>query len=88
MCLSGHRKYSLGSKSPEVRERADEIMRRAIEFSADVGIRIVQVSGYDVFYEESDDDTVARFLDGLHQAAELGQPGWCDARAGKRGHTL
>ena len=61
MCLSGHRKYSLGSKSPEVHERADEIMRRAIEFSVDVGIRIVQVSGYDVFYEESDDDTVARF---------------------------
>ncbi len=71
MCLSGHRKYPLGSRSPEVRAQANDIMRRAIEFSADIGIRIVQVAGYDVFYEESDDDTVAHFLEGLHQAAEL-----------------
>lgn len=71
MCLSGHRKYPLGSRSPEVRAQASDIMRRAIEFSADIGVRIVQVAGYDVFYEESDDDTVAHFLDGLHQAAEL-----------------
>jgi len=70
MCLSGHRKYPLGSKSPQVRARADAIMRQAIEFSADVGVRIVQVAGYDVFYEESDAASVARFLDGLHRAAE------------------
>ena len=58
MCLSGHRKYPLGSRSPQVRERAETIMREAIEFAADVGVRIVQVAGYDVFYEESDDCTV------------------------------
>lgn len=70
MCLSGHRKYPLGSKSPEVRKRAEAIMRQAIEFAVDVGIRIVQVAGYDVFYEESDDSTAARFVDGLCRAAE------------------
>ena len=70
MCLSGHRKYPLGSRSPEVRMRAETIMRQAIEFSVDVGIRIVQVAGYDVFYEESDDSTAARFVDGLCRAAE------------------
>lgn len=76
MCLSGHRKYPLGSRSLEVRQQAETLMRRAIEFSVDVGIRIVQVAGYDVFYEESDDDTAARFLDGLCQAADwAGQAG-------------
>ncbi len=76
MCLSGHRKYPLGSRSPQVRERAETIMRQAIEFAADVGVRIVQVAGYDVFYEESDDCTVAQFVDGLCRAAELaGQAG-------------
>jgi predicted hexulose-6-phosphate isomerase len=71
MCLSGHRKYPLGSGSPQVHARADTIMRQAIEFSADVGVRIVQVAGYDVFYEKSDDCTVAQFVDGLCRAAEL-----------------
>jgi L-ribulose-5-phosphate 3-epimerase len=76
MCLSGHRKYPLGSRSPQVRARAEAIMRQAIEFSVDVGIRIVQVAGYDVFYEESDDGTAARFVDGLCRAADwAGQAG-------------
>ena len=71
MCLSGHRKYPLGSASPQVRARADELMRQAIDFSAEVGVRIVQVAGYDVFYEESHADSAARFVDGLCRAAEL-----------------
>ena len=48
MCLSGHRKYALGSKDPAIARRANEIMRKAITFSVDAGVRIVQVAGYDV----------------------------------------
>jgi L-ribulose-5-phosphate 3-epimerase len=70
MCLSGHRKYPLGSRSPQVRARAQEIMRRAIALAVDVGVRIVQVAGYDVFYEESDVGTAARYVEGLQRAAE------------------
>jgi L-ribulose-5-phosphate 3-epimerase len=70
MCLSGHRRYALGSRSPQVRARADAIMRQAIEFSVDVGVRVVQVAGYDVFYEESDDSTATRFVEGLCRAAD------------------
>jgi L-ribulose-5-phosphate 3-epimerase len=65
MCLSGHRKYPLGSASPETRRRALEILQRAIEFAADIGLSIVQVMGYDVFYEPAYSGTEARFLDGL-----------------------
>jgi len=77
MCLSAHRQYSLGSRVAATRERGLEIMRRAIDFSVDVGVRIVQVPGYDVFDEQPGDaDTVARFMDGMQQAVEwAGQAG-------------
>lgn len=65
MCLSGHRKYPLGSADPGVRKRALEIFREAIYFAADIGLRIVQVMGYDVFYEPSTTESKKRFLEGL-----------------------
>jgi len=67
MCLSGHRKFPLGSASAELRARGLDILRRAIEFATDIGLRIVQVMGYDVFYEPSDEGTIARFRQGLEQ---------------------
>lgn len=67
MCLSGHRKYPLGSHSPETRRRGGEILRDAIDFAAEVGLRIVQLMAYDVFYETSDADTRAYFLEGVHE---------------------
>jgi len=67
MCLSGHRKYPLGSASAQTRERGLDIFRRAVEFGADIGLRIIQVMGYDVFYEPSDADTEVRFMAGLQQ---------------------
>jgi L-ribulose-5-phosphate 3-epimerase len=65
MCLSGHRKYPLGSHIPELRRQGQDILRKAIDFAGDVGLRVVQVMGYDVFYETSDEETGANFLDGL-----------------------
>src|SRR5512133_1365570 len=67
MCLSGHRKYPLGSHTPELRQQGGHILRKAIEFAGDVGLRVVQVMAYDVFYETSDEDTHARFLEGLER---------------------
>ncbi len=69
MCLSGHRKYPLGSHTPELRQQGQEILRKAIEFAGDIGLRVVQVMGYDVFYEISDDETRANFIDGLRLGA-------------------
>jgi L-ribulose-5-phosphate 3-epimerase len=73
MCLSAHRKHSLGSTSAAVRERGLEIMRRAIAFAAEFGLRVVQVAGYDVFYEESTARTQGLYLEGLHRAAGWAQ---------------
>jgi predicted hexulose-6-phosphate isomerase len=65
MCLSGHRKYPLGSHDPGIRQQGQDILRKAIEFAGDVGLRVVQVMAYDVFYETSDAETSANFVYGL-----------------------
>lgn len=65
MCLSGHRKYPLGSHSPELRRQGLAILQKAIDLAGDIGLRIIQVMGYDVFYETSDEQTAACFMDGL-----------------------
>jgi L-ribulose-5-phosphate 3-epimerase len=65
MCLSGHRKYPLGSHDPGIRKQGQDILRKAITFAGDVGLRVVQVMAYDVFYETSDAETGANFVDGL-----------------------
>ena len=76
MCLSGHRKYPLGSHQPEIRCRGQEILHKAINFAGDIGLRVVQVMGYDVFYEPSDDETRANFIDSLQYGVRwAGQAG-------------
>jgi L-ribulose-5-phosphate 3-epimerase len=71
MCLSGHRKYPLGSQDPKVREMGMDIMKKAIELADDLGIRIIQLAGYDVYYEDSSPDTKEYFLDNLKKATEI-----------------
>jgi L-ribulose-5-phosphate 3-epimerase len=71
MCLSGHRKYPLGSSNPEVCSRGMEIMRKALELSYDLGIRMIQIAGSDVYYEKSTNDTKNRFLDNLQKSVEM-----------------
>jgi L-ribulose-5-phosphate 3-epimerase len=70
MCLSAHRKHALGSQSEPVRQRALAIMRKAIDLAAELGIRIIQVAGYDVHYEESTERTRALYGESIVQAAE------------------
>ncbi len=68
MCLSGHRRYPLGSSDPEVCAKGMEIMDKAIRLADDLGIRIIQLAGYDVYYEESQTETKKRFLAHLKEA--------------------
>ena len=71
MCLSGHRKYPLGSRDPALCARGMEIARTAIEFAYDVGIRIIQLAGYDVYYEPSTADTRQRFEENLARVVDM-----------------
>jgi L-ribulose-5-phosphate 3-epimerase len=73
MCLSGHRKYPIGSNDPDICERGMEIMKKAIQLADDLGIRIIQIAGYDVYYEESSLETKKRFLHNLKIAANMAE---------------
>lgn len=68
MCLSGHRKYPMGSHDSEVRKRSMEIMEQAVKLASDLGIRIIQLAGYDVYYEDSDEVTEKYFAENLEKA--------------------
>lgn len=65
MCLSGHRRFPIGSSDDAVCQRGMEIMEKAIRLADDLGIRIIQLAGYDVYYDESTPETVARFGENL-----------------------
>ena len=75
MCLSAHRKFALGSLSVSLRRQALDIMRKAIDFSAELGIRIVQVAGYDVHYEPSTERTRALYMESILQSAAWARQG-------------
>lgn len=70
MCLSGHRRFPFGSRDEGARKRAYEMMDKAIKLAEDLGIRNIQLAGYDVYYEEGDQLTKERFVEGLKFAAE------------------
>ena len=70
MCLSGHRRFPFGSRDPAIRSRAREIMLKAIELSVGIGLRTIQLAGYDVYYETSDQGTRQRFVEGLRWAVD------------------
>ncbi|MFZ7237245.1 L-ribulose-5-phosphate 3-epimerase, partial [Avibacterium gallinarum] len=71
MCLSGHRRFPFGSHDEATRQKAYEIMEKAIQLAVDVGIRTIQLAGYDVYYEEQDEGTLERFQQGMEWAVEL-----------------
>lgn len=71
MCLSGHRKYPLGSNDPVIVARSLEIMEKAIDLASDLGIKIIQLAGYDVYYEDSSAQTKARFGENLKKCVDM-----------------
>jgi hexulose-6-phosphate isomerase len=73
MCLSAHRRFPFGSRSAATREQAKRIAEQAISFALEFGIRVIQVAGYDVYYEPSDAQTRAYFLEGLRDFAAMAE---------------
>lgn len=71
MCLSGHRKYPIGSEDKKTRDRGMEIMSDAISFAADIGVRIIQIAGYDEYYKPSNNNTRKLFFDNLRQSVKI-----------------
>ena len=71
LCLSGHRKFPIGSADAQTRQKGMEIMADAIDLAAWLGIRIIQLAGYDCYYEPSTEITRRHFLENLKTCADL-----------------
>lgn len=70
LCLSAHRRFPFGSHDSDTRLHARIIMQKALRLAQDLGIRTIQLAGYDVYYEPQDDETIARFKDAMVWTAE------------------
>lgn len=70
ICFSGHRRYPLGSNDPKTEATSLEMMKKCIELAQDLGVRTIQLAGYDVYYEEKTPETRARFIKNLRKACD------------------
>jgi predicted hexulose-6-phosphate isomerase len=71
ICLSGHRRFPLGDPDEAARKRGLEITEKAITLAAALGVRIIQLAGYDVYYKESGGITRCFFAESLARAVEM-----------------
>ena len=67
LALSGLRRYPLGSLDPEISRQGVETVRKAIDLCEYVGIRFIQMAGYDVVEEEGTEATRQMFLDNVRE---------------------
>jgi predicted hexulose-6-phosphate isomerase len=72
MCLSGNRRFPIGSSYKNIQKRGMEILIDAIYFASHLGIRLVQVAGYDVVIgEESTEETKENYNKNLKIALKI-----------------
>jgi L-ribulose-5-phosphate 3-epimerase len=71
MCLSGHRKIPFGSADSAIRAQAAQFMAKAIQFASDTGIRVIQLAGYDVYYEPTTRESRERYYEGMERALQV-----------------
>lgn len=68
ICLSGHRKYPLGGSEAA---RSLCIMQDAIRLASEIGCPLIQLAGYDVYYDPSTEATRNMFATNLQKAVEM-----------------
>lgn len=71
ICLSGHRRFPFGSKDVTIREKALEIMQQAVNLATKLGVRNIQLAGYDVYYEEKTVLSREYFIQNLRKAVDM-----------------
>jgi predicted hexulose-6-phosphate isomerase len=71
ICLSGHRRFPLGDSDEGVRKQSLSIMEKAITLAARLGVRVIQIAGYDVYYKTGDENTRAYFAENLARSVEM-----------------
>lgn len=70
LMLSGHRRFPLGSKDPNLRAQSLTMGFQAIDLAVDLGISQIQLAGYDVYYEGKTVDSRSWFIEGLKKLTD------------------
>lgn len=70
MSVSALTKFAIGDTDDAKRNRGVEILNKSIELAADLGIRVVMVPGYDIYFGESTLETKRLFLENIKKATE------------------
>lgn len=71
LMLSGHRRYPLGSMNPLIRKKSLAMMQKAVDLAVDLGIRNIQLAGYDVYYENKSQMTRELFVENLAKCVHM-----------------
>lgn len=71
LMLSGQRLYPLGPSDAKIRQESLSIMAKAIDLAVDLGIRNIQVAGYDVYYEKKSVDSRELFVENLEKCVRM-----------------
>ncbi|NLK36742.1 MAG: L-ribulose-5-phosphate 3-epimerase [Epulopiscium sp.] len=70
-CFSAQRKHPLGSGLEGAEEKAMEILYQAVQLAMKMGVRIIQLQGYDCYYNETTSfSTKERFFRNLKKSVE------------------
>lgn len=70
ICLSGHRRFPFGSTDSEKQKKARIIMSKAIRFAHKLSIKVIQVAGYDVYYEKKSIMSREAFIEGMKESVK------------------
>lgn len=73
MCLSANRRFPLGSKNQNTRNQGLEIIKKAFILAKKLGIRIIQLAGYDEYYNQNDEITKKYFIENMKIVCCLAQ---------------
>jgi L-ribulose-5-phosphate 3-epimerase len=72
MCLSANRRFPIGSSHADIQKRGVEIIINAIHFAFQLGIRFIQIAGYDVIAgEKSTDLSMEAFGNNLRKCLKV-----------------
>jgi len=67
MSLSAHRRFPVGSATASTRQRGIEILKKAVDFTVDVGVRLILICGAEAYHETYDNGTEQRWLEGIEE---------------------
>ena len=71
LCLSGQRRFPLGSADPAIRKKSREILEKSIRLASDLDVRVVLISGYWVYHEAVNPRSEDFFIEGMALGARL-----------------